>query len=459
MSPRRRECAQSGTPAPRRFFPPRCSPMHPKIKSQSSVAQARIISGGVNSPVRASAPSAGSRSSWTGPGAPRCGTLTATATVELRGHLGPGDPRALANPKIIKAVAHAAKLGTQLRHPQPPRGGHGANPPRLGAVPSRRSPLHSGTERRCPRSALPGASPEGTRSSSSTAATHGHADSLLVKAGSGALTSATRTAPGSRAFTSTRSWSRTTTRKRCGRRSPRTRGHSGIIVEPVPATRAFICRAPVILNSCGKSPRGRRAAHFRRGDDRLPARERRSAGALVRHPSRPFLLSGRSAARRTPGGGIRRPGEIMDYLLRSAPFIRPATFEPANPVADGGRSRGAGGAGRPRHAMPAEELGRRRSTPAGGGSLRDGRCAGAVHSVRLDVLRLFHQRTGAHNLADAMKSDASASRSISTACWTTRGLPGPLSFEAGFMLPPRFRRRHRKKPSARPARQGWSETL
>ena len=138
---------------------------------------------------------------------------------------------------------------------------------------------------------------------------HGHADGLLVQAGSGPLTLGSPDSPGRprkrRAPDALRSLQRP--RRRREPPSPRTRARSP------PSSSS---RSPATWASCRPSQASssdlremtrdaRRAADLRRGHHRLPRRARRRPGAL-RHPPGPDL-PGQDHRRRAARRRLRRP--------------------------------------------------------------------------------------------------------------------------------------------------------
>ena len=84
-----------------------------------------------------------------------------------------------------------------------------------------------------------------------------------------------------------------------------TRQPAAVIAEPIPANMGVVPPEPGFLeHAAGRDRRGRLAAHPRRGDQRLPGRPRRRAGA-ARGRGRPDR-DGQGARRRPAGGRLRR---------------------------------------------------------------------------------------------------------------------------------------------------------
>ena len=137
---------------------------------------------------------------------------------------------------------------------------------------------------------------------------HGHADSLLVKAGSGMLTLGVPTSPGVpaelAAHTITLPYNdaaqvRAAFAEIGARRRLRDRRAGGRQHELHPAG----ARLP--RGAARRMHEARRGADLRRGDDRLPRRARRRAGAL-RHQARPHDAR-QDHRRRHAGRRLRRP--------------------------------------------------------------------------------------------------------------------------------------------------------
>ena len=138
---------------------------------------------------------------------------------------------------------------------------------------------------------------------------HGHADSLLVKAGSGALTfgnpSSAGVPPETAAHTLVLDYND------IPRRSKSFSTKNGkqiacVIVEPVAGNMNLVLPSARLPRSAARELHAaRRGADLRRSDDRLSRRARRRAGAL-RHPARPDHA--RQGDRRRPAGRrVRRP--------------------------------------------------------------------------------------------------------------------------------------------------------
>ena len=161
---------------------------------------------------------------------------------------------------------------------------------------------------------------------------HGHADALLVQAGSGVATLGLPDSPGvTPARPPTRSPRRSTTSppsRRCSPPTPRDRGGHRRAGRRQHGAGAA---APGYLQGL-RAPdhAARRAADLRRGDDRLPRRPRRRAGAVRRH-ARPHLP--RQGDRRRPAGrGLRRAARAHGAGRPAGPMYQAGTLS-GNPLA------------------------------------------------------------------------------------------------------------------------------
>ena len=136
---------------------------------------------------------------------------------------------------------------------------------------------------------------------------HGHADSLLVKAGSGALTFGNPDSAGvPAAFTQhTIVLPYNDTEAVKAAFAANKDQIAGIIVEPVPGNAGLYLPKPGYLEFLREiTQEQRRAADLRRSDDRLPARARRRAGTIWHHAGLDVLRQ--NHRRRIAGGRVRR---------------------------------------------------------------------------------------------------------------------------------------------------------
>ena len=137
---------------------------------------------------------------------------------------------------------------------------------------------------------------------------HGHADSLLVKAGSGAMTFGVPDSPGvpaaSPAHTLTLPFNDLEAVQAIF--AARGREIAAVIVEPVAGNMGVVPPRPGFLEGLREiTRRARRPADLRRGHHGLPGGPGRRAGALRDHARSD--LPGEDRRRRAAGGGVRRP--------------------------------------------------------------------------------------------------------------------------------------------------------
>ena len=162
--------------------------MVPRLKSSALFAEAlRYIPGGVNSPVRAFRAVGGSPFFVNRASGARVWDVDGNEYVDYVGTWGPAI-LGHANPKIIKAVQEAAEQGTSFGIPNPLE----VKMARLvcGAAPSveKVRMCNSGTEACMSAIRLARGFSKRDKIIKFDGCYHGHADSLLVRAGSGALT-------------------------------------------------------------------------------------------------------------------------------------------------------------------------------------------------------------------------------------------------------------------------------
>ena len=159
-----------------------------------------------------------------------------------------------------------------------------------------------------------------------------------------------------------------------------------------PATWAASRRAPATSQALRELTRAaRRAPHLRRGDDRLPRRLRRRAGALRRH-ARPDLP--RQDRRRRPAGRrLRRPRDIMASVAPLGPVYQAGTLS-GNPLAMAAGLKMLEILAPPRHLRAARAASAQRSSTASAPLARERGIAPHVEPRRLDVHRLLHRRAG-----------------------------------------------------------------
>ena len=170
---------------------------------------------------------------------------------------------------------------------------------------------------------------------------HGHADSLLVKAGSGALTFGNPDSAGvPAAFTQhtiVLPFNDVDAVKAAF--AANKKQIAGIIVEPVPGNAGVYLPKPGYLEFLREITKGqRRIADFRRSDDGIPPRTWRRAGTFW-HYAR-FVHVRQSHWRRLAGRGIRRPGGHHGFARTGRAGLSGGDVERQS-AGDGGGHRGA----------------------------------------------------------------------------------------------------------------------
>ena len=172
---------------------------------------------------------------------------------------------------------------------------------------------------------------------------HGHADSLLVKAGSGALTFGHPDSAGvPAAFTQHTIVLPFNDAEAVKAAFAANKNQiAGIIVEPVPGNAGvYLPKAGLSGIPARNHESERRVADFRRGDDRLSSRARRRAGTIRHHAG--FDVSRQNHRRRFAGGRVRRAGGHHG-LARAAGAGLSSWHVERQSAGDGGGHCGAGG--------------------------------------------------------------------------------------------------------------------
>ena len=283
----------------------------------------RVIPGGVNSPVRAFR-GVGGTPVFFKRGARRLAHRRGRQPLRRpRRQLGSAHPRARPSgassrrsppPRTRDHLRRAARRrGRAGRADLPAHAGGGEGAAGLLAAPRRRSPPCGS----------PAASPAATCCSSSRAATTAPATRSWSRRGAGWRRWVCRTRRACRRrWPRSRSPRRSTTspRARAALRASRGKEIAAVIVEPVVGNMGVLVPRAGFLEGLAELCReARRAAHLRRGDDRLPARAGRRAGAVRarRRTSPPWGRSSaagcrwaRTAARRDHGDGSRPAGPV-----------------------------------------------------------------------------------------------------------------------------------------------------
>ena len=244
---------------------------------------------------------------------------------------------------------------------------------------------------------------------------HGHADGFLVEAGSGALTLGVPTSPGVAASTAALTLTApfNDLDSVAALLEANTAQVAAVIVEPIVGNMGVVPPAPGFLEGLRTlCDAARRAAHLRRGDDRLPRPPRRRPGAL-RRAARPDLPR-QDHRRRAAGRRLRRPqgSDVAGRAGRPDVPGRHAVRQPAR-----GRRRPVVDLGPERHALSdarsPDEAARRRPARRGEGRRR----AAAGEPRRLDDHAVLHGVSG-HRLrvGDASRTP-SASAASTARCW------------------------------------------
>ena len=167
---------------------------------------------------------------------------------------------------------------------------------------------------------------------------HGHSDSLLVKAGSGALTFGNPSSAGVPADLAqhTLVLAYNDPQQLADAFAEHGDRIAAVIVEPVVGNMNLIVPTPLFLTTMRELTRQtRRRADLRRGDDRLPRRPLQRAGP-VRHHARPVRPSARwsaAACRSAPSAAGARSWSRSPRSARSTrPARCPATRSPSPPA-------------------------------------------------------------------------------------------------------------------------------
>ena len=258
----------------------------------------RVVPGGVNSPVARSEPSAAPVFVDRASGA----YLWGADGTQYTDYVGSWGPMILghAHPDVIAAIVNAAARGTSYGAPTELEVEYAEALARDLSVDgdgARRVERHRGDDGRHPRRAR---LHRARRRREVRGCYHGHADFLLVKAGSGAMTLGipdSAGVPGEPARTRRRC--RTTT-SRALRALFASRGAdiAAVIVEPVVGNMGGVPPDAGVPRGHRRAVQdARRGLDLRRGDDRVPRRARRDAGARRGH-------SRHDVPRKIVGGGM-----------------------------------------------------------------------------------------------------------------------------------------------------------
>ena len=279
---------------------------------------------------------------------------------------------------------------------------------------------------------------------------HGHADSLLVKAGSGALTlgvpdsagvpaaiaAATTTLPYNDAAALERCFAELGARDRLRDRRAGGRQHG------LRAARAGLPRSAARATARATAP----LLDLRRGDDRLPRRARRRAGAL-RHHARPDDARARSSAAACRSARSAAGATIMERIAPLGPVYQAGTLS-GNPVAMAAGLATLEAISRPGfHARLAQATDRLVDGLAA--AARDAGVPLAANRV-CGMFGLFFTADGpVTDYRQVMASDAARFRRFFHGMLEAGVYLAPSPFEAGFVSCRAWRRRNRRDDRGR----------
>jgi glutamate-1-semialdehyde 2,1-aminomutase len=223
-----------------------------RVQSEKLFAEAlRHIPGGVNSPVRAFRAVGGQPFFVDRARGSKIWDVDGNEMIDYVGTWGPAI-LGHAHPKIITAIKAAADFGTSFGIPNPLEVKMAKLICELVPGVQKVRMTNSGTEACMSAIRLARGFTKRDKIIKFDGCYHGHADSLLVKAGSGALRRLSR---------NTRSCCRSMTSTRCARRLQQIKMRSrGSSLNRCRATRDFICRNRATWNFCARSPK--RTARF-----------------------------------------------------------------------------------------------------------------------------------------------------------------------------------------------------
>ena len=277
----------------------------PQTRSQELFAEAlRYIPGGVNSPVRAFRAVGGQPFFAQKAHGSRVEDVDGNTYIDYVCTWGPSI-LGHAHPEVIAAVKAAADRGTSFGIPNPLEVELARKICEWVPSVEKVRMTNSGTEATMSAIRLARGFTRRDKIIKFDGCYHGHVDSLLVKAGSGALTLGQPDSAGIPAALAALTLALPFNDVDALRAAfEQNRGEiAAVIVEPIPANAGLILPAARLSRNDARTlHRARHAAHLRRGHDRLPRCSRRRAGA-ARRPARSLLLrqgDRRRLARRRP---------------------------------------------------------------------------------------------------------------------------------------------------------------
>jgi glutamate-1-semialdehyde 2,1-aminomutase len=317
-------CFDTGIPHPIRMNTARSHDLFTRAQA--------LMPGGVNSPVRAFKSVGGEPFFVQRADGPYLFDADGNRYIDYVGSWGPmiaGHN----HPKVLEAVIATARNGLSFGTPNPLEVTMAETITRLIPSCEMVRMVNSGTEATLSAIRLARGATGRSRIVKFEGCYHGHGDSFLVKAGSGALTFGVPTSPGVPkawpTLTLTLTYNdfdgRDQAVRRMRQRDCRPDRRAGGRQCQLPAA------APGYLQHLRDlCTRARRDADLRRSDDRLPRRAGRRAGALRRDAGPVDLRQGHR--RRHAGGCLRRPRDLMQQIAPAGPIYQAGTLS-GNPVA------------------------------------------------------------------------------------------------------------------------------
>jgi glutamate-1-semialdehyde 2,1-aminomutase len=304
-----------------------------RVKSEQLFAEAlKYIPGGVNSPVRAFRAVGGQPFFVNRAKGARVVDVDGNEYVDYVGTWGPAI-LGHAHPKIISAIQQAAVQGTSFGIPNP----HEVTMAKLicSAVPSVQKVrmCNSGTEATMSAIRLARGFTKRDKIIKFEGCYHGHADSLLVKAGSGALTFGHPDSAGvPAAFTQHTVVVPFNDEEAVKAAFAANEGHiAGIIVEPVPGNAGLYLPKPGYLEFLSKITRANGALLI--FDEVMTGFRLAKGGAQERYGITPDLTCfGKIIGGGLPVGAFGGRAEIMDCLAPLGPVYQAGTLS-GNPLA------------------------------------------------------------------------------------------------------------------------------
>ncbi len=402
-----------------------------RANSEQLFAEAlRFIPGGVNSPVRAFRAVGGQPFFVERASGARVWDVDGNELIDYVGTWGPAI-HGHAHPKIIQAVKAAAELGTSFGIPNP----HEVTMARLicGAVPSMQKVrmCNSGTEACMSAIRLARGFTRRDKVIKFDGCYHGHADSLLVKAGSGALTFGHPDSAGvPAAFTQHTVVAQFNDTEALKAIFAANRDQiAGLIVEPVPGNAGLYLPRPGYLEFLREIT----AAHgsvliF---DEVMTGFRLAWGGAQQRFGIAPDLSCfGKVIGGGLPVGAFGGRADIMDCLAPLGPVYQAGTLS-GNPVAMAAglaaleelRATDAYATLEQRGAQL--EAGMRDAAKSAGVPVQFNRCGSMFCG--------YFTSEPVHNLADAMKSDRARFAKFFHGMLNEGVYLAPSQFEAGFI--------------------------